>query len=210
MKEDGKACSMHCNLMFHRYANLLSVRGTTDLRIVCPMLSHRIICMIAWARESIVSVEMAPGMHSPAAGVAPLKQTLVRATMQSVRFFFVIQSAVGRGYLLGFLTQTCHSCAAYPPTPISASTVLTCLMVMLRPVSTDHHVPTPIHQLHHLPYYPLALLNTSCLPATHPCQTNPPILLLSHPILLSRQKHRLINRHRQAPMPSLDHNRAQD
>lgn len=66
---------MHCNLMFHKHTKLLAVQGTTDIRIACLVLTHKIICIIAGVQEGIVSVETTPDMQLSAAyGVLSSKQ----------------------------------------------------------------------------------------------------------------------------------------
>lgn len=70
-KVDKKASSLHCDLTFHECTKLLAVQGTTDTRIACLMLTHKITCIMARVQESIVFVEMTPDMHLPAASVAP-------------------------------------------------------------------------------------------------------------------------------------------
>lgn len=96
--------------MFHKHANLLAVQGTTDIRIVCLVLTHKITCIMTRVRESILAVEMTLEMQLPAAGVAPFKQTSVRATMQGVKLHYVIQNAVTRCRLPGtnFSINICH------------------------------------------------------------------------------------------------------
>jgi hypothetical protein len=77
---------MHRNPMFHKYADLLAVQGTTDIRIACLVLRNKITDVIAGVQESIVPIEMTPDMHPTAAGVTPCKQTSIRATVQGATF----------------------------------------------------------------------------------------------------------------------------
>ena len=53
------------------HLDLLAVQGTTDIRISCLVLTHKITQIVMRVQESIVSVETILDMHLAAADVAP-------------------------------------------------------------------------------------------------------------------------------------------